>query len=141
MGHADGRRWLTHAICAWTILFAAPHIWWALGISAGFPGGKASYDFFMGSTWRYIFDLVVIALSALTFVIALVLLRPPDQVRRRWIPLTVAWIGAAMLSLRGVAGMVVDGVSDPIWWPTFLVGGVLLGAVSWSAQRHAGASA
>jgi len=129
------RRWITYAVCAWAVLFAAPHAWWALGVPAGFPGGRASYDFFMASTWRYVFDLVVIALSGLTVVIALVLLRPPGQIARRWIPLTTAWVGTAMLLLRGLAGMVVDGVSDPIWWPTFLTGGVLLGMMSWSAQR------
>ena len=132
------RRWITYAVCAWAILFAAPHTWWALGIPAGFPGGEASYHRFMGSTWRYFFDVVVVVLSALTVVIALTLLRPPDQLLRRWIPLTAAWLGAAVLTIRGVAGLIVDGFSDPIWWPTFLLGGLLLGAVAWSAQQSAG---
>jgi|GEM_PF-6848352 hypothetical protein len=49
----------------WALLFAAPHTWWALGVSAGFPGGEAKYRFFMTSTWRYVYDLVVVVLSAL----------------------------------------------------------------------------
>jgi hypothetical protein len=26
-------------------------------------------------------------------------------------------------------GLIADGVSDPVWWPTFLVGGILFGAI------------
>jgi hypothetical protein len=115
-------------------LFAAPHTWWALGIPAGFPGGEGSYRLFMSSTWRYIYDLVVIGLSALAVLITLKLLRPPEQVARRWVPHAAVWIACGMLTLRGFAGLVVDGTSDPIWWPTFLVGGILLGSVAWLAR-------
>jgi hypothetical protein len=68
-------------------------------------------------------------------VVALTLLRPHDQVTRRWIPGTAAWIASGMLTLRGVAGLVVDGTSDLVWWPTFLVGGILFGTVAWLARR------
>ena len=36
--------------------------------------------------------------------------------------------------MRGVAGLLVDGTSDPVWWPTFLLGGILLGGVAWLAR-------
>jgi hypothetical protein len=62
------------------------------------------------------------------------LLRPPHQVARRRIPHTAAWIGAGLLLLRGIAGMIVDGRSDPLWWPTFTVGGILLISVAWLAR-------
>lgn len=127
------RRWISYAACAWAVLFAAPHTWWALGIRAGFPGGDRSYNFFMASTWRVVFNLTVIVLSGLTIIIVLRLLRPAEQGRRRWIPRTAAWIGSGMLMLRGVAGMIVDGTEDPVWWPAFLVGGMLLGGVAWMA--------
>jgi hypothetical protein len=39
-----------------------------------------------------------------------------------------------MLTLRGVAGLIVDGSSDPVWWPIFLTGGVLFGGVAWLAR-------
>jgi hypothetical protein len=39
-----------------------------------------------------------------------------------------------MLTLRGVAGLVVDGASDLVWWPTFLIGGILFGSVAWLAR-------
>ena len=134
------QRRISYAACLWALLFAAPHIWWALGIRAGFPGGDRSYNFFMASTWRVVFNLTVIVLSGLTIVITLRLLRPAVQARRRRILRTAAWIGCGMLTLRGVAGMIVDGASDPIWWPAFLLGGILLGGVAWmaGAGRRAG---
>jgi hypothetical protein len=70
----------------------------------------------MSSAWRYIYDLIVIILSFLAVLITLALLRPPHLVIRRWVPHTAAWIASGMLALRGVAGMIVDGTSDPIWW-------------------------
>ena len=70
----------------------------------------------MMSTWRYLFDVLVVGLSAWTVLIGITLLRPPHQVARRWISHTAAWIGGGMLLLRGIAGMIVDGRSDPIWW-------------------------
>jgi hypothetical protein len=88
----------------------------------------------MSSAWRYIYDLIVIVLCALAVLVTLTLLRPPHQVTRRWIPLAAAWIACGMLTLRGVAGLVVDGASDLVWWPTFLIGGILFGSVAWLAR-------
>jgi hypothetical protein len=110
-------------------------LWWALGVRAGFPGGDASYEFFMNSWWRVLFNWTVVALSVLAIVITLQLLRPPDLVRYRWIPRTLAWIACLLLSLRGVAGIIVDGMSDLIWAPAFTLGGILLGAVAWMSRR------
>src|SRR5262245_11859878 len=93
------RRWITYGACIWSALFAAPHIWWALGVSAGFPGGEANHRFMMNSAWRYISDIIVIMLSVIGLLIALTLLRPPHQVRRRWVWHTAAWIAFAMLTL------------------------------------------
>jgi len=131
---ATRRRWISYAACVWAVLFAAPHAWWALGIPFGFPGGEANHQLMMSSAWRYIYDVIVVVLSVVAILISLTLLKPPHEVVRRWVPHTAAWIACGMLTLRGVAGMIVDGTSDPIWWPTFLVGGILLGAVAWSAR-------
>src|SRR5215211_6763015 len=118
-----------YAVCAWAVLFAAPHIWWALGLPYGMPGGKASHQLMMTSWWWYAYDVVVILCSILAVVLSLALLRPTisSRWRRRWRAL--AWIAFAMLSLRGVAGLIADGASDPIWWPMFLLGGLLFGAL------------
>lgn len=126
------RRVITYAACIWSLAFATPHVWWALGIPAGFPGGEANHRLMMTSAWRYTFDVVVILLSALAAFVALALLKPPHGARR--IPRAAAWIACGMLSLRGIAGLIVDGASDPVWWPTFLLGGILLGAVAWLAR-------
>jgi hypothetical protein len=127
------RRLFSYATCAWAALFAAPHTWWALGYPAGFPGGTGNHDLMMTTAWRYGFDVGVVVLSVAAGVIALVLLRPPALVAGRPVLQSAAWIGAALLTVRGIAGLVVDGTSDLIWWPAFLTGGVLLGGVAWLA--------
>lgn len=127
------RRWISYAACGWVALFAAPHAWWALGFTAGFPGGAASYQAFMSSRWRYLYNLEVIVLGGVAVVVTLQLLRSNNEARRRVLR-TVVWIASGALTLRGVAGLVVDRASDPIWWPTFLVGGVLFGGVAWLAR-------
>jgi len=127
------RPWINYAACAWAVVFGAPHVWWALGVPAGFPGGQASYDFFMSSTWRVVFDLVVVLLCGASIFIALVLARPGGPAAVRSMARIAAWIACAMLTLRGLAGLVVDGFSDPVWWPTFLAGGLLFAGVAWRA--------
>ena len=130
------QRWIGYVACAWAVLFGAPHVWWLLGIKAGFPGGDTSYDFFMSSTWRVAFDVLVVILSVAMVLITRSLLRPTIPSGRRRLLVTLAWIGSGLLMLRGVAGAIADGRSDPVWWPTFLVGGILLGAVAWYGRRE-----
>ena len=127
------RPWTNYAAGLWAILFATPHVWWALGIPVGFPGGAANHQL-MVSTWRFFFDVVVILLSITAVFVALALVRPWGQAITHRILRIMAWIASAMLTLRGVAGLVVDGTSDPVWWPTFLLGGILFGRVAWLAR-------
>jgi hypothetical protein len=134
-------RGIALAACAWTVLFAAPHTWWALGITAGFPGGEDGYNQFMSSTWRYMYDVIVVLLSVTGMLVVVALARAPEQTPRRWLPHSLAWFACGLLSLRGVAGLVVDGTADLIWWPTFLLGGVLYGLVAWFARLPHGGSA
>jgi hypothetical protein len=129
--------WANYAAGAWTVLFAAPHLWWALGIPAGMPGGVESHRLMM-TTWRYWFDVLVVALSVVGVTVAIGLVRP-----RRALPHGVlrvlAWMAAVLLSLRGLAGLIVDGTRDPVWWPTFLTGGVLFTVVAWRSRAPAAA--
>lgn len=135
--NAHRLRWINYAACLWALMFAAPHVWWAFGFSWGFPGGgakgRAGHHLTM-TTWRYFFLLVVIFLSILAIFVALAPIRSWGRIIPRWILRTMAWTACAMLTLRGVAGLVVDGARDPVWWPTFLVGGILFGSVAWVAH-------
>jgi hypothetical protein len=88
----------------------------------------------MSSAWRYIFDVIVILLSVVGVLVALSLLRFPDQARQWRVSYAAAWIACALLTLRGLAGLIVDGTSDPVWWPTFLLGGSLFGTLAWMAR-------
>ncbi|MGH7571386.1 MAG: DUF3995 domain-containing protein [Gemmatimonadota bacterium] len=125
--------WVNYLACVWAALFAAPHIWWALGIPAGFPGGTDNHRLLMTIHWRYWFDVGVVLLSITAMAIALALVRPWGAALPRWMLRAAAWVASGMLGLRGLAGLIVDGWSDPVWWPTFLTGGVLFGSVAWLA--------
>jgi len=131
------QRWVHYAAFAWALLFAAPHTWWALGFPFGFPGGPASHHLLMSSWWRYLYDLVLILLSILGAIVALAL-RAPAQTRLYRVFRLLAWTAAGLLTVRGVAGLVVDGASDPVWWPTFLVGGLLFAGVARSTRPRDG---
>jgi hypothetical protein len=127
-------RWVHYAAGLWAAIFAAPHVWWALGSPFGFPGGPASHRLMMSSWWRYAYDVVVILLSILGAFVALALSQQSVSTRPRRNFRVLAGIAAVLLSVRGLAGMIVDGGSDPVWWPTFLVGGLLFGSVAWLAR-------
>src|SRR5215208_5299958 len=123
------QRWVHYAACVWALGFAAPHTWWALGSPLGFPGGPANHRLWMASRWRFAYYVVVILLSFLGAVVALAL-RPPAYGKLRRVFRALAWIAAGLLTLRGGAGLVVDGSADPVWWPTFLAGGFLFAGVA-----------
>jgi uncharacterized membrane protein YphA (DoxX/SURF4 family) len=128
-------RSIHYAAAAWAVLFAAPHLWWALGVPAGMPGGRASHELLM-TTWRYYFDLGVIGLSILAAFVAIAPIRAWGRAIPRWVLRTMAWIACVMLGLRGIAGLVADGISDPIWWPMFLAGAILFGAIAVRLMRE-----
>jgi hypothetical protein len=124
-----------YAASIWSVVFAAPHAWWALGVPAGFPGGQASHELMM-TTWRYYGDVTVILLCLLAVFVALAPVQRWGASIPRRLLRVMAWIASAMLGLRGLAGMIVDGVSDPIWWPTFLAGGILFGGIAYMHPKE-----
>jgi hypothetical protein len=128
------RYWIGTGACAWAVLFAAPHAWWALGVPAGFPGGEPSYREFMASPWLRLYNLAVIGLCLASVILTKKVLGPADEGKGRPFMHLALWIASVALLVRAGAGLVADGASDPIWWPTFLVGGLLFGAVAGMAQ-------
>jgi hypothetical protein len=84
----------------------------------------------MTSSWRYAYDLAVILLSVAAGGLALALLRVSPESRAFGFLRTLSWIASAVLGLRGVAGLAVDGFSDLVWSPTFVAGGLLFGLVA-----------
>ncbi len=127
-------RAIRYAATAWAVLFAAPHLWWALGVPAGCPGGRAGHELMM-TTWRFYFDVAVVGLSVLAAFVALAPIRPWGDAIPRRILRGMSWAAAGILTLRGVAGLIADGVSDLVWWPTFLLGGLLFGATAFMPAR------
>jgi hypothetical protein len=132
--HGSGR-WAGYIACAWTLLFAAPHIWWALGVSTGFPGGDNAYHAAWSSAWFPRYNLFVIFLSMAGILAVLGMVTPLGSAIPHRVLLTLAWLGAALLTTRGVAGLVADGRADLVWWPAFLLGGLLYGIVAWRHRR------
>ena len=124
-----GIRWVHYTASIWSVLFAAPHFWWALGVPTGFPGGQANHELMM-TTWRYYFDVAVILLSVLAVCVALAPIQRWGALIPRRLLRVMASAASAMLGLRGLAGMIADGMSDPVWWPIFLTGGILFGAIT-----------
>lgn len=131
-------RAIRYLATAWAVLFAAPHLWWALGVPAGFPGGPAGHELMM-NTWRLYFDVAVVLLSVLAAFVALAPIRPWGDAIPRRVLRGMSCTAAGILILRGVAGLIADGASDLVWWPTFLLGGLLFGATAFApARRTAG---
>jgi hypothetical protein len=133
------RAWINYAAATWSVLFAAPHIWWAMGIPAGFPGGERSVanHHLLYTTWRFWFDLLVILLSGVGIFVALALARPGKSRVPRSISRTLAWLACGLLGLRGFGGMIIDGFSGPPWAQIFAIGSVLFGGVAWTSRRAA----
>ena len=117
--------WAGYIACAWTLLFAIPHVWWALGFPAGFPGGDIAYRVAMSSVWFVRYNLFVVFLSAVGFLVVLAIVTPLGRAVPCRVLLTLAWLGAVVLTARGVAGLVADGLTDLVWWPMLLLGGVM----------------
>jgi hypothetical protein len=127
-----GTRWVHYAASVWSILFAAPHVWWALGVSAGFPGGQAKHEFMMTTPRFYYSDVAVILLCVLAIGVALAPIQQWGAFISRRLLRGMAYTASVMLGLRGLAGLIVDGVSEPIWWPIFLAGGLLFGGIAYT---------
>ncbi|MGH2531862.1 MAG: DUF3995 domain-containing protein [Thermomicrobiales bacterium] len=138
-------------VCALAVVYIVPHVWWALGISAAFPGDQDDFDEAFGRTWFFVYNLVDTVLAVIAAFIALALIQPWGRTIPRRPLVFCAWAGAAILTLRGTVGLVqslllVTDVLSPraeghspnsryfwiaaAWEAMFLVWGIALGATA-----------
>ncbi len=131
--------WAAPAAAAWSLLFAAPHFWWAVGVSWAFPGDADDFDRAFDRTWWLVYDLVVGLLCLVAAGLALALVQPWGRALPAKLLHAAVWSGAVLLLVRGALGVV------PIVWgllsgsakdvhpwayviePWLLVGGILFG--------------
>ncbi len=148
---SDARRrwpgWAAYAASAWALVFAAVHLYWALGGTAGLPKGM-SVDM---NPALFVIDVLAVPLSVVGALLALSLVRPWGRLFPHRLLLASAWAVCALLVIHSAptlveGGLVVTGLRDaelPVleWWslfvyePWFLVGGVLYGAAAWGHGR------
>lgn len=124
-------QWTGRAAMVWAVVFAAPHVWWAFGVPAGFPDGEGGFAEALAVPWFRAYDLLVVALSAAAALVAWAAMRRQPE------GIAVAWGICAILLVRGIAGLMIDGFADPVWSPMFEIGGLLFGATAWQCRHSA----
>jgi Protein of unknown function (DUF3995) len=134
---------VTRGPFAWALAFMAPHLYWALGGTAGL--GDDSIEGTLA-----VINYVAIVLSIVAAALALALVRLWGASISRRLLLAGAWGACVLLSLRGGVGLIQDiaialGASDEglpavvlIFEPLFLIGGILFG---FAARQYASAVA
>ena len=140
-------RWAGYAACAWALAFAAVHLYWGLGGTAGLPPGLSLVD----NTPLFVIDLVAIPLCLAAAALALALVRPWGRRFPRWLLLSAAWGTSALFVVHAVPTAIdaatlalgrrtrdltaEDRFSLFLYEPWFLLGGVLFGAAAWYHMR------
>lgn len=134
--------WLTtrvgYAACAWAVLFIIPHIYWAIGGTAGLAGHP------MKGALLYI-NLIAIPLLLIAAVVALAAVQPWGQAISHWLLIVLLWGIGIVLTVRGSIGLVQRVFSISTIWhqpiialfadPWFLLGGMLFNIVAWNYGR------
>lgn len=103
-GSASGLRWAV-LVTVWSLIFAAPHFFWALGGRAGLGAQAAAADAALQQSSFAVYNLAAGCLAILGVAVAMTLAKGWGGRRlRRW--LLIAAIAAAVaLLLRGVLGV------------------------------------
>ena len=125
--------WAGYAASVWAFVFTIPHIYWAVGGTAGLA------DHAMTGPLLAI-NLVAIPLCLLAAIVALAIVRSWEV--PRWLLLPLVWGAGTVLSVRGIVGLVQRALSidqigqQPVLAlladPWFLLGGVLFSITAWS---------
>lgn len=148
---SDTRRrwpgWAAYSAGAWALVFAAVHLYWALGGTAGLPKGM-SVDM---NPALFVINVLAVPLSVVGALLALALVRPWGRLLPRRLLLASAWAVCALLIVHSAptlveGGLVVTGLGDAkpsvrerwslfVYEPWFFMGGVLYGAAAWGHGR------
>ena len=163
IAHATSAAWAAYGACAWALIFALPHLYWALGGRTGLRFSLALHgsreEAVIRDPWFVATGLWGVAgLCILGAVVALAAVRPSGRVIPRWILLAVAWSACAITVVRALlwpgfirSTLYVTGTVslpadiDPswirwdlaLWSPWFLVGGILFGVLARTLTRRA----
>lgn len=131
--------WAGYAACAWALVFTVPHIYWAVGGTAGLAGHPMTGALLM-------VNLAAIPLCLIAAGVALGTVQSWGQTVPRWLLLTGAWGAGAVLGVRGIVGLVQRARSfgqigsQPVLAvfadPWFLFGGILFSVAAWDYQRR-----
>ncbi len=143
--------------CVSALLYAAPHLWWGMGISAAFPGDYKSLPGNVLSIaigfWTMGFLAILAAIFALSFI------KPWGRIIPRSILLILGWIASVGLTFWGLGffylrffieiGRVTSSLQFTyqdsniypviwgyIWYSLFLVWGISLGITVLQYQRR-----
>ena len=136
-------------VAVWSLVFAAPHFYWAFGGRAGLGAQAAAADAALEQTWFAAYNLVAASLGVIGAALAWALASGWGRSRMRsWLTRAAA-AAAVVLLLRGLLGLtllavsMLRGRSDPqvpgvllAVEPWFVMGGLAYGAVA-LAHRQA----
>lgn len=93
----------------WALIFAAIHVYWAVGAVFGFGSDGDAANSAAGRGGFIAYDMFIVVLLLIGTAIGAVLLRPDWQRRfPRWMLRTGAWIATVLLLLRGGLGLIED---------------------------------
>lgn len=135
--------WFGYGAALWALIFAALHVAWALGWYVGLDQESARQAF--QRRWFLMYDLVAAALCVVAFAVALALSQQWGQRLPYSLVLKLAWVGTALLALRGVAGVAQDiylaafggnlRTAAVLWDVWFGLGAMLFGISVWQFWR------
>lgn len=97
--------WIGHAACAWALLFAAEHIYWACGGSllVGEANVRDSMNWFAHNPWSYVLSWgLLVALFAILALFPLALVWPGKRIKQRHmqvIALVAGYLGMTLMAV------------------------------------------
>lgn len=102
------RRWCL-LTGTWSLVFAAPHVYWALGGRAGLGAQAAAADAALRETWFAAYNLAAVGLAGFGALAAGVVALGRVRARsRRWLRAAAGTAGVVLL-VRGALGLVLLG--------------------------------